>query len=84
MYHNLSFRKLHFIEECLKLSNASTLKKLETILKIERKKELKSKIKPMTYKQLEEKIRQSEEDIANGKSYTQGEVEKYFENKFVK
>jgi predicted transcriptional regulator len=79
---NIQVRKLNFIEEYLRLGNQSSLEKLEALLKKERKKELASKLKPISIVELRERIKLSEEDIKAGRVYTHDEVKARFKNKF--
>jgi len=79
---NIQVRKLNFIEEYLRLSNQSSLEKLEALLRKERKKELALKLKPMSVEELNERIKQSEKDITAGRVYTHDEVKAHYKNKF--
>lgn len=78
---NLQTKKLHFIEEYLRLNDESIIDKLEEFLRKERKKELSEKMKPLTKYDLQRKLDRSEKDIVEGNLYVQEAVETYFKKK---
>ena len=78
---NLQAKKLHFLEEYLRLNDEGIINKLDEILRKERKKELAEKIKPLTKMDLQRKLDRSEKDIAEGNLYVQEDVETYFKRK---
>lgn len=77
---NLQIRKLNFIEEYLRITNENILDVLETVLKKEKTKAISAQIKPMTLQDLKIKLDRSEQDIKNGKIYSQEEVEQILKN----
>jgi len=81
---NLQIRKLNFIEEYLRITNENILDVLETVLKKEKTKAISAQIKPMTLQDLQIKLDRSEQDIKNGKIYSQEEIEQIFKNKRCK
>ena len=77
MRNNVEIRKLHFIEELLKVDNEDIIKKLESILKIERFRILEKDLgQPMTTKAFNEMIDRSEEDVKEGKVLSSKELKK--------
>ena len=81
---NTQIQKLSFIEEYLKITDESILDKLAALLKKERQKKLKNQLNPMTMEELQDRLHRSEEDIRQGRIFTQAEVESHFKNKFRK
>ncbi len=63
-----------------------TVKHETPMLNTERRKEKQKKpvikLKPMTIEELKERVKKSEEDIKEGRVYTQEEVKAHFKNKF--
>ena len=80
-YMNIQAKKIHFLEEYLRLNDESIIDKLEETLRRERKKELSEKMKPLTKHDLQQKLERSEKDIAEGNLYVQEDVETYFKKK---
>ncbi|MDX9908763.1 MAG: hypothetical protein RBS23_04815 [Mariniphaga sp.] len=64
---DIEARKLHFIQEFLRVSDDELVTKLERLLKMERKKKLEEEIRPMTLKEFNETIDKSEDDFANAR-----------------
>ncbi len=64
---DIEARKLHFIQEFLRVSDEELVAKLEKLLRIERKKKLEEEIRPMTLKEFNETIDKSEDDFANAR-----------------
>ena len=64
---DIEVRKLHFIQEFLRVSDEELVSKLEKLLRIERKKKLEEEIRPMTLKEFNETIDKSEDDFANAR-----------------
>lgn len=60
---NLESRKLEFIQEFLKLQSEETIALLEKILKKDTKSKINKAFKPMTQKELDNRIDQSETDF---------------------
>ena len=60
---NLESRKLEFIQEFLKLQSEETITLLEKILKKDKKTKINNAFKPMTQKELDNRIDQSENDF---------------------
>jgi hypothetical protein len=64
---DIEARKLHFIQEFLRVSDDELVTKLERLLKMERKKKLEEEIQPMTLKEFNETIDKSEDDFTNAR-----------------
>jgi hypothetical protein len=77
MSTQVNSRKLHFIEELLKIENEDIIKKLESILQEERLKFLEQELgTPMSLKTFNAMIDKSENDLAEGKVTTANELKK--------
>jgi hypothetical protein len=64
---NIQVRNIQFVQEFLRVADDEIVAKLENLLRVERKKKLDEELNPMTLKELNEMIDNSEEDIKNGK-----------------
>ena len=62
---NLEARKIEFVQEFLKLQSEEAVSRLEKILKNEKKASDQRVFEPMTQKELNERIDQSESDFRN-------------------
>ena len=62
---DIQARKIHFVQEFLRVADDELVTKLERVLRIERKKKLEEELSPMTMKEFNEIIDKSEEDIKN-------------------
>lgn len=81
MRTHVEIRKLHFIEELLKIDNEDIIKKLETILKEERIKSLEKELgQPMSMVAFNEMIDKSEADFNEGRVVTAQELKKRVRN----
>jgi len=77
MSTQVNSRKLHFIEELLKIEDEDIIKKLESILQEERLKFLEQELgTPMNLKTFNAMIDKSENDLAEGKVTTANELKK--------
>jgi hypothetical protein len=77
MSTQVNSRKLHFIEELLKIENEDIIKKLESILQEERLKFLEQELgTPMNLKTFNAMIDKSENDLEEGKVTTANELKK--------
>ena len=61
----LEVRKIHFIQEFLRLNNETAVGKLETVLKAEKKKIYSKEPKPMSMAELDSMIDRAENDSKN-------------------
>lgn len=64
---DLQTRKIQFVQEFLKLQSEQTISKLEKLLNKEKKTNIDNHFKPMTEKELNERIDQSESDFRNNR-----------------
>lgn len=64
---DIQARKLHFIQEFLRVADEELIGKLERLLRTERKKKLDKELFPISLKELNEMIDKSEDDFANGR-----------------
>ena len=64
---DLQTRKIKFVQEFLKLQSEQTISRLENLLKKEKKADIDEHFKPMTGKELNERIDQSESDFRNNR-----------------
>jgi len=64
---DIQTRKLHFVQEFLRVKNEKLIDKLEKILKSERKKQFENSLKPMNIKDFNKMIDNAEKDSKNGK-----------------
>jgi len=71
---DLQTRKIHFIQEILKVKNENIIEKLEKILHQERKKSIDDKLSPMTIEEFNSLIDKAEEDSENDRMYNAGEI----------
>ena len=63
---DIQARKLEFIEEYLQLSDEKIIHKLEKLLRLEKEKTVKSKLKTLTQAEMDTMIEESEDDIRMG------------------
>ena len=63
---NIQTRKLELIEEFLRISDETLIEKLESFLKIEKKKRHDKELKPMSLNDFHEMIDQAKLDKENG------------------
>jgi len=64
---DIQARKVLFIQEFLRVADDELVTKLEGLLRIERKKKFETELHPMTFKEFNEIIDKSEDDIKNGR-----------------
>jgi hypothetical protein len=63
---DIQARKIHFIQEFLRVADDELVTKLENLLRIEREKKLNREMHPMSLNEFNEIIEKSEDDITNG------------------
>lgn len=73
---NIQARKLNLIEEFLKISDESIIEKLESFIRIEKKKQYDRELKPMSLNDFHEMIDQAKQDKANGRVISHEELKK--------
>jgi len=71
---DLQTRKIHFIQEILRVKNENIIEKLEKILHQERKKVIDKELSPMTIEEFNSLIDSSESDAENDRMYNAGEI----------
>lgn len=81
---DLASRKLHFLEEYLKVTNIRVIEKLEAVLQEEKQNELNKSSQPFTEEDFLARLDASEEDINQGRLHRQEQVEAYFAQKAKK
>jgi len=64
---DLQSRKIEFVQDFLKLQSEEAISRLEKLLKKEKKNVIGKEIKPMTKKELNKRIDQSEADFKNNR-----------------
>ena len=64
---DIQARKLHFVQEFLRVADDELVTKLEKLLLIERKKKLNMELDLLTLKEFNEIVEKSEEDFENGR-----------------
>ena len=65
---NLQTRKIHFVQEFLKLSNEQIIDKLEVLLKAEKTKLYSNNLVPISVEELSQSIDEAENDATNKRS----------------
>ena len=75
-------RKLRLINQLSVIENKKLITEIEDLLKKTIIEEHDKSLKPMTEKELINKIKIAEEDIKAGRIYSQGEIEQFMKNKF--
>lgn len=73
---DLQSRKLHIIQEFLRLANDSIVDKFEKMLEQERKSIVEQDISPMTLAQYEQKIEHAIDDLKNNRVMTAKKLKK--------
>ncbi|MFO8022775.1 MAG: hypothetical protein R6U65_09940 [Perlabentimonas sp.] len=73
---NIQARKLNLIEEFLRISDESIIEKLESFIRIEKKKQYDRELKPMSLNEFHEMIDQAKQDKANGRVISHEELKK--------
>ena len=61
-------RKIHFVQEFLRLNNEALIEKFENLLKTEKQKLYSKNVSPMTIHEFNEMIDRAEDDAANGRT----------------
>jgi len=64
---DLQARKIHFVQEFLRLNNENIIAKFEQILHTEKKKLYSENFSPMSFSDFNRIIDNSESDVANGR-----------------
>ncbi|MCD4682927.1 MAG: hypothetical protein K8R86_06565 [Bacteroidales bacterium] len=64
---DIQTKKLHFVQEFLRLKDESLIDKLNNLLKKERKKKIEKELKPFSVKEFNDLIDSAESDSKNGR-----------------
>jgi hypothetical protein len=64
---DIQARKIHFVQEFLRVADDELVTKLENLLRIEREKKLSKDLYPMSLNEFNEIIEKSEGDIISGR-----------------
>lgn len=64
---DIQARKIHFVQEFLRVADEELVTKLEGVLRVERMKKLEEELSPMSMNKFNEIIDKSEEDFDNGR-----------------
>ncbi len=64
---DIQTKKLHFVQEFLRLKDENLIDKLNNLLKAERKKKIEKELKPFSEKEFHELIDNAESDSKNGR-----------------
>lgn len=64
---DIQARRIHFVQEFLRVADDELVTKLEKLLRVERNKKLEKELCPMTLKEFNEIIDKSEDDFKNGR-----------------
>jgi len=73
---DLQERKIHFVQEFLRLNSEEIIHKLESTLKAEKKKATSKTLIPFTIEEFNKKINRAENDATNGRVLTTKELKK--------
>jgi len=71
---DLQTRKIHFIQEVLRIKNEGVISKLEKTLHQERKKIMDKELSPMTIEEFNSLIDSAEDDSKNDRMYNAMEI----------
>lgn len=64
---DIQTKKLHFVQEFLRLKDENLIDKLRDLLRIEKKKKIEEEIKPFSQKEFNDLIDSAESDSENGR-----------------
>jgi hypothetical protein len=64
---DIQTKKLHFVQEFLRLKDENIIDKLSDLLRIEKKKKIEKEIKPFSKKEFNDLIDSAESDSENGR-----------------
>ena len=78
---DIQSKKIHFIEEFLRIQNEGVINLLDAVLRNEKNKLYKDSLKPMTLDELNSRIFEAEKDIREGRVYTTDELRNNFKNR---
>ena len=64
---DIQTKKLHFVQEFLRLKDENLIDKLSDLLRIEKKKKIEKELKPFSQKEFNDLIDSAESDSENGR-----------------
>jgi hypothetical protein len=64
---DIQTKKLHFVQEFLRLKDENLIDKLSDLLRIEKKKKIEKELKPFSQKEFNDLIDRAESDSENGR-----------------
>ncbi len=64
---DIQIKKMHFVQEFLRIRDEKLVDKLDNLLKTERRKSFESEMKPLSHTAFNELIDQAELDLSEGK-----------------
>lgn len=64
---DIQTKKLHFVQEFLRLRDESLIDKLNDLLRLEKKKKIEQEVKPFSQKEFNDIIDSAESDSENGR-----------------
>jgi len=64
---DIQTKKLHFVQEFLRLKDEKLIDKLSDLLRIEKKKKIEKELKPFSQKEFKDLIDRAESDSENGR-----------------
>jgi hypothetical protein len=73
---DIQTRKIHFVQEFLRLKNEEIIEKFENILRVEKQKMYEESIQPMSIKEFNQVIDNAEEDSQNGRLISSEDMKK--------
>ena len=73
---DIQARKLNLIEEFIRISDESFIEKLESLIRIEKKKQRERELKPMSLNEFHEMIDQAKDDKAKGRVVSHEDIKK--------
>jgi len=73
---DIQARKLNLIEEFIRISDESFIEKLESLIRIEKKKQHERELKPMSLNEFHEMIDQAKDDKAKGRVVSHEDIKK--------
>lgn len=73
---DIQARKIHFVQEFLRLNNEKLITKFEQILQTEKQKLYAAEVKPMSVEEFNKMIDSAEDDAANGRFRSAEDLEK--------
>lgn len=73
---DIQAKKIHFVQEFLRINDEEIIDKLNNLLKVERKNKVEKKLKPFTIEEFNEMIDRAESDSLSGRLISAQEMKK--------